>query len=210
MAINVGNDAGDSYELEGRIPRSDVIDPKKLTGRKNPAFIYKWHPYRWDMIGGEWLPMLGELRRELGVNNVSSTGSMDVAKLEAQKRGWRFIDPRDLSDNYMREYDHIAGTAYLPKWIKPRMSGGRRIDKIDEDGYIEFLKELVATGVIPKPDPEFIKIKIDDQRQAVDSALGRATTPYGQASYDRQLRKLEAMEAAAARLFDEPKVKAKK
>jgi hypothetical protein len=204
-----GNDTQTAQEFEGRVPSKNKVDPKLLSGDRPPMFIYKWHPFRWSLIDGEWLPQLGKLKISVGLNAIDPSEGTAYARHEAMKKGWHFIEPEQLDDHYVREYDHVAGTAHYEKWHKPRMNANRRVDVYDHEGYVDFLRGLVASGVVGKPDPSFIQMKIEEQQQIVDMTLGSADSMHGKERYAKAVKKLEQMKAAADKLFNEPE-KAKK
>ncbi|MBT7101757.1 hypothetical protein HN937_30550 [Candidatus Poribacteria bacterium] len=164
------------------VPITRAATPERLLNLPpRPVFWYKWHPARWSVFAGEWLPQLGRLYADPGVANVSDGGGMKTAWSEANARGWhkiphaavRLVD--EGRDTYVKAFDVRQGTGigkhHMSIFETPKQIGSRVIIKTDEERYRSWLRALVDTGAIPAPDPDILDVQVDAQRARLERAL---------------------------------------
>lgn len=168
----------------------------------NQPFMLKEHPLRWHLVDGEWLPQLGYLRFEMGANGVDKTGDISIARLEAEKRGWKIIPYEVIKDGYVTRTRCEGGWFHHLRWEEPRAIGKRVLDsRVDSEGYRDFLRMLVDEGFVREPDPDVLEqAHIEVQRKRVDNLRKQAAKP-GFAPYlQREQARLEEMEEGVTEL----------
>lgn len=175
-----------------------------------PPFLYKWHPNRWAVIDGEWLPVLGQLRVEAGVANVDRTGNTAPAEADAARRGWRVIPNEIIEGGYLRRHRCARGYFYTSRWEQPRHQNGKPVrSRIDREGYKAFLRYLVASGVVAPPDDDILDMMTDKQRRRVNALLGdeSAKGKHKLAKEQKRLAEMETAEIAQPAKAEAPPVK---
>ena len=179
----------------------------------SPNFLYLYHPNRWQVMGGEVLPVLYELRRSPGVENVSPKGGGDMSPAIGAKvrDGWVVIPHDVIPGGYVRVFDGFQGPIHLSKWETPRQVGRRAYKpKIDVEGHREFLRGLIADGVIKPPCPEILEELVSRATARVERSAPNTATEAGKAVYDRAVQELHAIEIACGTREPEPKPKPKR
>jgi hypothetical protein len=116
-----------------------------------PAFLFKYHPRRWQVLLGEVVPMLGRTSLRNGCNGVEvrRDGSFDLtnAKADSRSQGWTDI-PWDVDG---------PGTAYIQEiqggWYTQfeKLYPGATSPDTDTEGYVAWLRSLVDRKIIPEP-----------------------------------------------------------
>lgn len=190
------------------IPQTPAAAAPVLPHGPRPAFYLRHHPLRWMLVDGEWLPQLGHLKVDLGVGGVDKSGNMDEAVIMSDKGGWQILPWDVLGDPYIRAWPCAGGLHHCTKWETPRAVGGRILPPdVDEKGYRDFLRQLLAQGVIAPPDPSVLEATlIDSQRKRVDNLRGQTHKPGVAEVFDVEKARLGEMQAAAE-LLEAPKKK---
>ena len=163
---------------------------------------YMHHPARWLLVGDDWLPSLGKLVAEPGINRVDKDGNTDLAEVAKRKQGWTIIPWEVEPGGYCIGWDGQAGKVHLSKWETPNMLAGQVRVKSDEAGYWDFCRRLLADGHISLPDPQFVDVIIERQAQHVETLRNSAPThPASALVLPSEEGKLAKMEAAKERLY---------
>lgn len=142
----------------------------------NGTWWYMHHPSRWQLIDGEWLPMLGQMVAEPGVNKVDKDGNTDLTEIAKRKQGWTIIPWEIEPGGYCIAWEGRNGPVHLSKWEHPQMLAGQVRIKSDTAGYWAFCKRLLVDGVISVPDEAFIDAIIERQLQRVETLRKAAPT----------------------------------
>lgn len=197
--------------IQGRAAERPGSMREQLPTNASPPFWYMHHPARWQLVEGEWLPQLSEMRSDPGVNRVDKDGNTDQAELAYRRKGWTII-PWDLEPGgYCIAFEGHRGPVHMSKWEKPSVFAGQLTIKSDSAGYWAFCRRLLADGVIARPDERFIDIIISDQARKVDDLRGRAVTqPAIVTTLNIEEERLAVMLAAKERLVNPSPAKAKK
>ena len=185
----------------GTIPAPIRAVAPKLNLAPSAPFFLKWHPQRWELNGGELLPKLGRLAVEPGVNGVDKHGDPSLAFVSAEQRGWKILPWDVIADGYVRVHQGNFGAVHLTKWQQPRQIGNRCILKHDADGYRQFLREMLAAGIIDPPDPDLIDAMIEEKQGKLDrarqsAASGKPGADLAIASAETALKEFKAAAAA--------------
>ncbi len=194
------------------IPAAPKSMAKVLPHAPRGAFVLRFHPRRWGLMDGDILPILGTLKTEdLGVNGVDKTGNTDEAWMMSHKNGWRELPWDVLGPDriYIRATDATGGRYFHTQWEIPQYDGDRVLaSKTDHAGYYAFLRELLARGIIPQPDPAVLEQGlIDTQSKKVDNLRGKTNHPGVAEVFEVEKARLDDLRGAAAALRD-PKLKA--
>lgn len=192
----------DSGGIAPRSPQPPAAAQKRLPHRATPFFLLRSHPMRWHMVDGEWLPQLGTIKADLGSNGVDKSGNMDHAFMLSQAAGWTVI-PRDaIEGGYLRAWPAQGGDYHCTRWEQPRWHGNRVLEsKVDTDGYHAFLRQMIADGFIPAPDPDILEqIHLDQQQKEVERLAKESHKPGVMPVYEASKLKLEQMRAAIDKL----------
>lgn len=180
------------YERKKTQVISQPQESGRLPGRPWPPFIYAHHPQAWEVVDGEWLPVLKPIFAVPGVNGckVLRTKQPDgsirtqviasTMKADMEQKGWRFLDERapvlvsrdgELVEEagYLDEIEGDRGTFYCSVWWTPEVQGyGRRAQAVkgdfDQAGYDATRRRLVEQGAIPPVDPRIVGRKLDRQQ----------------------------------------------
>ena len=191
-----------------RVTQEQRHDAVKVPARvkREPPFLFTFHPFRWQFTDGEWTPILGKLRIDPGVNGVSDTGGTDLAVAGFMRRGWLVIQPSDerLGEfkNYSQRLPHArGGSSHMDVFITCEIEAGRLF--ITEGGaeYKRFLRHLVTSGIVPAISDNIKALKLAEQRSAVERLEGRlAVNPSNQVAAGKLTvarKRLEAMQAGS-------------
>lgn len=197
--------------IQGRAAERPGSMRELLPTNASPPFWYLHHPGKWQLVDGEWLPQLTEMRADPGVNRVDKDGNTDQAELSYRRKGWTII-PWDLEPGgYCVAFEGHRGPVHMSKWERPSVFAGQLTIKSDTAGYWAFCRRLLADGVIARPDERFIDLIIADHTRKVDDLRGRAVTqPAVATSLNIEEERLAVMLAAKERLVNPSTVKAKK
>ena len=171
----------------------------KLRMAPSPNFLFIHHPNRWQIINGELLPVLAELRQSVGQNFVGprANGEMSPAIAKFIEDGWTVIPHDVIPGGYVRKYDGANGAVHLTKWQTPRQHGLRALEpKTDTSGYVAFLKDLVDRQVINRPPEYVVEQLVANARAAMERAAPYTATEAGKAEYEKLKTNLEAVEVA--------------
>jgi hypothetical protein len=172
---------------------------EKLNLPPSANFLFCHNPMRWQLMDGEVLPCLHQLRREPGLDHVSPKNGGDMAPAIAQKisKGWKIIPHDCIPGGYVRKFQGNRGDIHLTKWETPRQLNGRVFKtQTDRTGYREFLRGLIASGLIDPPVPEIFEDLISRAQAKVDRAAPHTATEAGQQVYARAVQELEMVKSA--------------
>ena len=202
MAAKFTNETSSAYQ--GRPAVAPPTHSAKLNMDAEPAFWFIAHPNRWQFIDGEYLPVLSRLSQRPGAKNVTKDGDTAHAETLLRKGGWTVIPWDAVPGGYVQVFDGRGGAVHLSRWETPRQVGTQIVMTTDTAGYYGFLRGLIADGFIAPPDQLVIEAMIEQQRQRVENNANRTHEPTVRARYERDLTKLEAMEAAARAMLEAP------
>jgi hypothetical protein len=137
-----------------------------IDAQEHPPFRLCYHPQRWGFFydetskSGDWLPQLSAMPISPGVGNVDKDGGINFAVAIKMAEGWMVLDPNVLPGKpYIVGFDAMNGVAWTTAWTKMKRVGSRHITNVDEAGYREWLRELVAVGAVPAADPDILGLK---------------------------------------------------
>jgi len=185
-------------------PTQPVVREQLVNLHPAASFYYWWHEARWTCMDGEWLPQLGIMRLDPGVDGVAEGGSKKIAEMDAKAKG-RTLIPHDAikltmpdRTSYVRAFkvragENRTGKHHMSVWETPKQIGAKVIIKSDTDGYRDWLRALVREGYIPPPDPDIVDALLDSQRQRLEAAAGSNNPKRA----ERAQARLEEMENAA-------------
>lgn len=199
MAHTFGQTAGEIKPTKPTLPEAGQ---NRLPHRATPKFWLRAHPYRWQLVGDEWLPLFGSMKSDLGVNGCDKLGNMDVTHMESARRGWVTIPWDVFGEEYVDVYPAQGGDYHCTVWEKPRHLGDKVLKpKIDTKGLHDFARRLIKEGVIPGPDPDILEqVHLDQQQKEVDRLAKESHKPGVEPVYQAATKKLEAMKKAIAKL----------
>ena len=195
--------------LGKRVSQAERLDAVKIPHRvrKEPRFLFKWHPHRWMFTGKEWLPGLGKLVVDPGCDGVTEGGGIDLAVAGNMRRGWQVIQPSDPRlgeyQDYMVAVPHAAGgNSYIDPFQKISVEAGRMFVEPGGEDYYAFLRHLVATGIVAPMSPNILKIKVHDEQKKIERLQGAVSlNPANQIAAGRLKRaeeRIAAMKKAGA------------
>lgn len=199
-----------SYGFESRRPERPQSIAPVVNAPAQVPFFYMAHSNRYDLFDGELLPVLSKLRLQPGIEGVDHRGDHMIAKAAKERRGWELIDWDALRcsafgqdhTEYLHYFDGKAGRIYVEIWTKPvQMRGGTPSWQTDQEGYRQFLRDLVAKDLVPPPDPNLIESLEARLQASIDRMTPRAmNSPAIQRQVKRceeQLEKLQAIKNGA-------------
>tara|TARA_Y100000593_G_scaffold63280_1_gene116974 strand:+ start:2524 stop:3174 length:651 start_codon:yes stop_codon:yes gene_type:complete len=194
-----------------RVSQAERIDAVKIPhrARRQPRFLFKWHPHRWLFTGKEWLPSLGKMYIDPGVDGVSENGGTDLAVASNLRRGWQVIQPSDPRlgeyQDYLVAVPHAAGgNSYIDPFQTISVEAGRMFVEEGGEKYHAFLRHLLASGVVAPMSPNILKVKLHDEQKRVERLQGAvAANPANQIAASRLKQAEERI--AAMRAATEPK-----
>ena len=189
--------------LGKRVKQEERHDAVKLPRRskKQPRFLYKHHPYRWAFMGGEWLPQLGKLRIDPGVGGVTSGGGLDLAIAANMRRNWTVIQPSDPRLGEYQDYQvamphEAGGYSYIDPFQKVSVEAGRMFVEPGGEDYLNFLRRLVSSGIVPPMSKNILKIKLHEVEKKIERLQGAVSlNPANQIAAGR-LRQAQELLAA--------------
>ena len=146
--------------VQGQLPPPAAARRQVVRIPRSPNFMYKFHPLRWMCIPKgddvEFLPVLGKMKLDGGVGGCDydpvSGFNLMQARENARQNGWVLLTPEMVGFEYVRMYDVPRGKAFLSIWEQVIPQPGKRPARIvvDSEGYRDFLRKLIADGVIPQ------------------------------------------------------------
>ena len=140
----------------------------------SPPFILKHHPERWGIIDGEWLPILGKMKLEPGLNGITHTGGEGPAREGLRQKGWKLLEPEVIGEDYVSVYPGRRGPVHLEKWVVLKKAGNRIIMKSDQEAYKAFLKRLIKDGHIAPLDEDVKEILREQKMSRIQRNLRAA------------------------------------
>lgn len=169
-------DALDPSVVQGEAPTRRRAVGKTLNLRPTPDFRLKAHPARWECVGGEWLPQLGKMRLEPGLNGIDHRMGEAQARENARQRGWILLDQDTIGFEYVRRYPVRGGFCHLEKWVIVKSMPGNRpaLLKPDTAGYNAFRRKLIEDGHVPPIDEDVKAGLIELKKRELDGVRGRA------------------------------------
>jgi len=150
-------DKSRTVTTEGVRPPDPEVAAQLMTHAPTPNFYLMAHPSRWGVIAGEFLPILGTMLIEPGVNCVDKRGGVELAKAHARRNGWIVLPHDIVSGGYVRRYPVAKGFFHCTIWEQPIQTGILAVIRRDEKGYNEFLRYLITSGIVPLPEPEVLE-----------------------------------------------------
>ena len=201
-----------------RVTESSALESDKLprSVRARPRFWYIVHPHCWAFDGGEWLPLPSKMSLDPGCNGVTDGGGTDLAVAQLNRNGWQIVRPNDprLGDWqwYVQEVPKQGrGRVYTSVFDEASVVGSRVFWDHDDEGWRDFRRHLVASGICEPITRQVFDLEVDKQRSAVDRLEGRAASmPHNQVVTSRLVRereRLDSMLSARPAHLDEAKPK---
>ena len=193
------------FQFESRRPERPRSTAPLVNAPSQVAFYFIAHPNRWDLFDGELLPVLGKLRLQPGIEGVRQNGDHMIAKAAKERRGWEVIPWNVVTctargqqyPEYLHYFDGSKGRIYIEIWCTPiQVRGGTPSWKTDIEGYKQFLRDLVAAGAVPDPDPALLDNLEARLQSSIDRMVPRADrSPAIQRQVDRCQKQLEIISA---------------
>ena len=147
-----------------------LLNKKQYRGKSK--FIMMVHPDKWIWNGEKYVPKLGKLVLDPGVQGVKEyRGRVDdsLARIYYSKQGWIIIengDPRleDVLEDgiYLHRFKCTNGRfAYTYKWQTPHELLGRTKWDFDKNISVSVTDLLVEKGMIPTMSPRLKQHHLD-------------------------------------------------
>ena len=166
------------------------------------AFYLRAHPERWQIMGGQLLPLLGRLPIMPGLNGAElgrgGAVRMATAKARCEERGWTIIPfdavPKGHGSSYLWQPE---GRPDLTLLIYERAYPGSTETRCDEAGLVEFLANLVDSGIVDPAPAYIIEKMLEKSRGAYSRAQDAAqTVPSKRIDVERIGKEIAVLEAA--------------
>lgn len=153
--------------------------------RNRFRFILMAHPFRWEFDEADfdagndgWLPVLGRLNISPGVGGVGDGNVIDLALVSRAKDGWQVLREEDPRLGKYRNYTQrfpASGKASVwgSIWDAVRVIGGRAVWSHDDDGYREFRRFLVDSGIVQPLDEGVREIHEQAAMNRLEAMIGR-------------------------------------
>lgn len=196
--------------------------PTKVEG--SHPFQFKFHPSRWDIIGGKVMPVLGKLKYAPGVDGVDlsrrdANGKqrpiMGIARAQSRERGWLTIPVdaipdkwanADGSKSYLKRPD---GRPDVTISIFETVFSDSNIIESNTAMYVEWMEWLISEEIIPPCPPHTLRALLSKKQEtALREADMAAKFPSHEPDYKRAQKDVAIVEAALEAA--ESKVGAKK
>lgn len=191
--------------VEGRAAQRPGSMREALPVPASAPFWFIHHPARWQLVNGEWLPQLSEMRTDPGLNRIDKDGNADQAELHYRRKGWTIIPWEVEPGGYCVAFDGQSGLVHLSKWQTPSVFGGVVSYRSDAAGYWAFCLRLREEGIIPIPDERWLDLIIADQARRVDDLRQKAVSAPAQATaLTLEEERLATMYVAKAKLYAAP------
>lgn len=184
-------------------PKEDAetkgVTPPTMPG--TPAFYFKSHPKRWQVLHGEIVPILGRLQLRPGVAGVQEGRdggvSLRAARAAQEERNWTLIPfdaiPASHGTSYLQRLEARPDVVLS---IYERAYPGSSETTADEPMYLEFLKHLVSAKVIPPVETHVLESMLSDRERQLARAMDlAASNPSKQSDVDRLKVEVTALEA---------------
>jgi hypothetical protein len=161
------------------------------------TFQYMYHPRRWAWMDDQWLPVLGKLVLEPGVNGVTGRCDPRPAIQRAIERGWRMIPLDCIPRGYVHRYINKTGKAvHMSIFEQVEIVAGKTMVKTDQPGYRAFLNDLIDRGLIEPLNEEVRRELIERKRLSLDYQRQMMGRTHLQELYERDKNTFAAMEAS--------------
>lgn len=163
-----------------------------------PDFIYFHNPSRWDVFERsdgtqELLPILSKLKLSPGVNGVTSSGDATLAKAARMRKGEIEIPRKYGEEDYVQRLQVRNGWLFHERWRKFLRNGSQIVQRIDHDGYLDFLHEVAQT--LPAPLPEVLEGRAELYRAKLVRQVEQAgTNPMKVASAEATQARIETID----------------
>ena len=182
-------------------------DMPRITEYSNEPFYLMHNPLQWELIatddGFEWLPCFSQLNEGAGVNGVVQTRNgvdSSHARVKFMEKGFQILD-REFG--YITRYPTKHGGWYYSLiWDVPKIIANQTFWNHDSSGYNQFRKNLVLTGVIERPEPEVIELKIRQIDRRIDRRLKNQHIPEIKKEIDKLYELKKQMKDAFDSLFE--------
>lgn len=174
--------------------------------KSNADWVYMHHPTSWSLEYVEakkgekkpiFLPKFCRLVFKAGVNGVGGTDdnpNTQLARLQAQDRGNKIINPEE--HDYLRVYPAIGGELTLSKFQRVENLGGKVFITGDDEGFAKFRKELVSKGTIELPHEQILLQIMRKQEDLINMHESKPHIPSAVKEATNAHQKLEDMRTA--------------
>lgn len=211
--------AGSAHKLLGRQDR-----------RTRPDFRMLVHPERWiwDRRAGEYLPKLGKMKRDPGVQGVGvqydSQGRPHIDDSHARSfyisKGWTIVENGAPSlaeavdgGKYLSRWGARGGWAYGWVWEIPHDVAGVIEWESDDDTELSVKRHIKATMLNGEPDVRWKKLQIRQHERKIRRLTAKQATKSQykeiQTNLDKAIEHLAVLKADLAK-HDPPAPKPKK
>lgn len=163
--------------VAGSVPAPRITGglPKKGSKGANAFFEFFWHPERWDYSDkrGGWYPALKMVSYLPGSMHFGNDHDPTKMYEEYSREGWTRISTEDPRLGPWMNYVHgfalkAGGKRWVPRWVTPySISKTKMAWRPDEEAHNEFLRHIVAVGIVPACDPMVTEDRVNRQRQMV-------------------------------------------
>ena len=137
---------------------------------RNERFLLRFHPAKWCLLDGSVLPWLKNLAIVPGLSLTDKRGNIDQMVLSQEKRGWTVIPESWGPDGetYLRTVAGEQGTVWITQWMRC-YAGSTRVDRHDEKGYADWLRQLIADGRLPAIEEHVLEGMIESVRSTYEA-----------------------------------------
>lgn len=173
-------------QVEPRKPKSDMSwlgggKPSKPAAlpklQPSPPFLFKAHPLRWCVMGGEVIPMLSKLKVIQGINGIifDRAGNPDFRNVarKAEDDGWVIV-PMDIDGSPYAVQVPGLPQCWISKFEAPHAGLDYTTPKVKE--YVEFCKSLVDKGVIEPISRPVLEALLDQSRKNYHAIADKAVS----------------------------------
>ena len=163
-------------------------------------------PFDWEIVDGEWLPVLHPVYFYPGLNNYTGdTADRDVVRAMHRRKDCVVLDPGNAQLGSYRDYVRTVpaysvaqerrGEYYMTMWDTPVKIGNRVSWNRNLKGYNAFRKYLVENGIV-KLSQMVVRVVVDVKQQIYNRHIGMPVkTPAQQEFNDRLKEELRVMRA---------------
>ena len=157
----------------------------RIPVRANSRFFFAHNPENWELkiytsqttdegkkkktVVPMLLPVLSSIPETPGVNGTRAIGGrLDSSHMRTTLKdvGWTIIDAQQ--EDYLRVYPAHKGNYYASKWIRLEKVGRRIIEHFDQDGYDEWRRNLITSGVLSTPHPKIAGLRLITMNRAMN------------------------------------------
>ena len=174
---------------------SNTVESNKvLRMPTRERFMYFHNPRNWELAEFKdgkktfhlLIPKLNQLILEAGVNGVRAFGKQidyNLAITELQQEGCVVLDPSRI--DYMVSYDVLGGKHFTDRFTIIEEIAGNVILSYDYEGFNDFRRQLVASGIIDIPHEHFVKLMLKRNSSMMNRLSSKLHNPAAKARYDK-------------------------